>query len=200
MTRPNIAIVVAGLLSVAAVAAQTNPAGRSWRIREAPAEWRQIVSRADVIIVAMQSSLLSQLHSKLSQGGPALAFGACHVDTAELTHRIARGEGIAAGVTSDRLRDPTNKPRDWAADLVAAHAGRRARDVEGFAVDLGDRIGVLRPMVQQKTCVNCHGPVETLSPTVKQLLAERYPADRAVGFNEGEIRGWFWVEMPKPTR
>jgi hypothetical protein len=33
---------------------------------------------------------------------------------------------------------------------------------------------------------------------MRQLLAERYPADRAVGFEEGQIRGWYWVEMPKP--
>ena len=29
---------------------------------------------------------------------------------------------------------------------------------------------------------------------------ERYPRDRAVGFTNGEIRGWFWVELSKPER
>jgi hypothetical protein len=32
---------------------------------------------------------------------------------------------------------------------------------------------------------------------VRAVLAERYPADRAIGFANGEIRGWYWVEMPK---
>jgi Protein of unknown function (DUF3365) len=200
VTRPNLALAFGGLLSIAAVATQTHTGGTSWPIHDAPAEWRQVISRADVLIVAMQDSLLQQLHDKLAQGGPAVAFGACHIDTALLTHRIARGEGIAAGVTSDRVRNPTNRPRGWAAGLVAAHAGRRSRDVEGFAVDLGDRVGLLRPMVQQHTCAGCHGPVEQLSPTVRKLLAERYPNDRAIGFDEGEIRAWFWVEMPKPGR
>jgi len=35
---------------------------------------------------------------------------------------------------------------------------------------------------------------------VKAELAERYPADRAVGFTEGELRGWFWLELRKPGR
>ena len=200
MTRPIVAITLAALIGVASIAAQTTKPGAVWTIHQAPPEWRTLVSRADVVIVAMQDSLLRQLHDKLVQGGPALAFGACHIDTAELTHRIGRAEGIAAGMTSDRLRDPTNKPRGWAADLVAAHTGKQIRDVKGFAVDLGDRIGVLRPMAQTKSCLSCHGPVADLPPTVRHLIAERYPNDRATGFTEGQIRGWFWVEMPKPAQ
>ena len=103
-------------------------------------------------------------------------------------------------MTSDRLRNPTNKPRGWAADLVAAHTGKPLRDVKGFAVDLGDRIGVLRPMAQTKSCLSCHGPVADMPATVRQLISQRYPNDRATEFTEGQIRGWFWVEMPKPTR
>jgi hypothetical protein len=200
MTRPLVTITLAGLIGAVSIVAQTTKPAAVWTIRDVPPQWRTIVSRADLVIVAMQDSLLRQLHGKLVQGGPALAFGACHIDTAELTHRIGRGEGIAAGMTSDRLRDPTNKPRGWAADLVAAHTGRQVREVKGFAVDLGDRIGVLRPIAQTKSCLSCHGPVDGLSPTVRQLIAERYPNDRATGFSEGEIRGWFWVEMPKPAR
>ena len=114
--------------------------------------------------------------------------------------RVGRQEGIAAGRTSDRLRDPTNAPRPWAAPLVRANAGRTARSVEGFAVDLGDKVGVLRPIVERPMCAGCHGPAEKLHPAVKLALTERYPADRAVGFVDGEIRGWFWVEMPKVPR
>jgi hypothetical protein len=80
---------------------------------------------------------------------------------------------------------------------VEAHAGRPARSVEGFAVDLGEKVGVLRPIGQRAMCAGCHGPAERLNSRVKVVLAERYPADRAVGFTDGKIRGWFWVEMPK---
>jgi hypothetical protein len=106
----------------------------------------------------------------------------------------------AAGRTSDRLRNPTNAPRAWAVDLVKANAGRQARDVDGFAVDLGNKIGVLRPIAQRPLCANCHGPADRLSPAVRAELSERYPADKALGFTEGEIRGWFWVEIPKHPR
>jgi hypothetical protein len=83
---------------------------------------------------------------------------------------------------------------------VQAHAGERARNVDGFVVDLGDKIGVLRPIAERAICAGCHGPADAVSTGVKTLLAERYPADHALGFKEGEIRGWFWVEMPKRPR
>jgi hypothetical protein len=202
MSRQRLAIMFFffGLVLVSSIAAQVGSARPSWPIKAVPAEWRALVSRADVIIVAMHDSLLRQLHGKLAEGGPAAALGACHIDTTALIHQVGRYEGIAAGFTSDRVRNPTNKPRDWAAPLVAEYAGREARDVDGFAVDLGNRIGVLRPLMAQNSCVNCHGPLERISPAVRTLIAERYPADRAIGFVEGQIRGWYWVEMPKPKQ
>jgi hypothetical protein len=203
MSRQRLAIIFFffGLVLVSSIAAQVGSARPSWPIKAVPAEWRALVSRADVIIVAMHDSLLRQLHGKLTEGGgPAAALGACHIDTTSLIRRVGRYEGIAAGLTSDRVRNSTNKPRDWAAPLVAEYAGREARDVDGFAVDLGNRIGVLRPLMEQNSCVNCHGPLERISPAVRTLIAERYPADRAMGFAEGQIRGWYWVEMPKPAQ
>jgi hypothetical protein len=114
--------------------------------------------------------------------------------------RLARAEGIAAGRTSDRLRNPANAPRAWAAPLVTANAGRLARDIDGFAVDLGNAVGVLRPIAERPMCASCHGPAAKMAPAVSAALEARYPADRAVGFAEGEIRGWFWVEVPKRSR
>jgi hypothetical protein len=83
---------------------------------------------------------------------------------------------------------------------VNAYAGRPARDVDGFAVDLGGRLGVLRPIAERPICAGCHGPAVDLSAAVRSALRLRYPGDRAIGFADGEIRGWFWVELPKQPR
>jgi len=194
MTLLRTALLAAGLLTTT-LAAQTE--FQSWPLSQAPAELRPAISRADLVVVAMQDAMLRELNDAFARGGPATAINSCHVDTTFVAQRIGKEEGTAAGRTSDRLRSPTNAPRPWAAALVKAHAGRPARSVDGFAVDLGEKVGVLRPIAQRAMCAGCHGPAERLSPGVKAVLAERYPADHAVGFTEGEIRGWFWVEMPK---
>jgi hypothetical protein len=196
MKRLALAGVLAGLAAAVSMAAQTSQA-KLWPIAAAPAEMRATIERADLVITNMHSALLRELNDALARGGPGDAIDACHIDVTGATQRLGRSHGIAAGRTSDRLRDPTNAPRPWAADAVKANAGRRVRDVEGFAIDLGDRVGVLRPIAERPMCAGCHGPIDGIGPGVRRVLAERYPADRATGFAVGEIRGWYWVEMPK---
>lgn len=184
----------------ATIHAQTSGARTTWPIEAVPSELRPLVSRADAIVAAIHDSLLWELNEGLAQGGPTLAISMCHVDATRVAQRVSRAEGVAAGRTSDRLRNPHNAPRRWAADLVRANAGRRAAEVEGFAVDLGSRIGVLRPIAHRERCAGCHGAPSSLSAAVRAELAERYSDDRATGFREGEIRGWYWVELPKRMR
>jgi hypothetical protein len=172
----------------------------TWRLADAPAELHYPISRADLIVVSMQDALLRELSEALALGGPEFALESCHIDVVGITRRIDRHEGVRVGRTSDRLRNPANAPRLWAAPLVAAYAGYRARDVEGFAVDLGDTVGVLRPIAERPVCASCHGPLDRMSPAVRNALGRRYPRDRATGFSDGDIRGWFWVEVPKQRK
>ena len=198
MSRSSFLTAVIAFASIVGSNAQSPRPVTSWPIPDAPPPLRQTISRADLIVVSMQDALVRELRQGLERGGPAGALRSCHVDVTGVSQRVARGEGIAAGRTSDRLRNPTNAPPPWAAALVQANAGRRARDVDGFAVDLGDKVGVLRPIALRPMCTGCHGPADQISPAVRRLLADEYPADKATGFSEGEIRGWFWVEMAKP--
>jgi hypothetical protein len=194
MTLLRTVLAAAALLSTA-VTAQIE--FKSWPLNQAPAELRPATSRADLVIVEMHGTVLRELSDALARRGPTGGFGFCHLDATAIIQRMNAIGGTVAGRTSDRLRNPANAPRAWAAPLVAAHAGQRAASVEGFAVDLGDRVGVLRPMVEQAMCGNCHGTQKQLAPGVDMVRRQRYPADRAVGFRDGDIRGWYWVEMPK---
>jgi hypothetical protein len=198
-TPPNqrlVLVTTAWLCLTLAAAVQGQPP-TTWRIADAPPELRPAISRADTVIAAMHDALLWELNSGLEQGGPLLAIKSCHIDSTRVSQRVGREEGLAAGRTSDRLRNPTNAPRPWASPIVKANAGRRAQDVGAFAVDLGDKIGVMQPIAHRPQCGSCHGRPEKFSTAIRAELQSRYPVDRAVGFEEGEIRGWYWVEVPK---
>jgi hypothetical protein len=198
MTRTGFVLLAAGVLMSAGVSrAQTGLPFPTYRISQAPPEFRRQIQRADVVIVELHDAMLAELSREMERGGPAVAIRACHVGTTSAAYRAAREEGIHVGRTSDRLRVPTNRPQTWAAPLVTEYAGRRASDIEGFAVDLGDRVGVLRPIAERPVCGACHGDPTTFDPRVRQELADRYPRDLALNFRTGEIRGWFWVEVPK---
>jgi hypothetical protein len=192
-------IVRAGLIAGILMGAGALPAQQpppAYAAAEAPAPLLPMVRHADLIIVTLQGALLSELRHQLDDVGPASALEACHLAMFP-ARRAARYEGVAVGRTSTRLRNPANTSPVWAAPLIERYANTPRARVDGFVVDLGDRVGVLRPIRQQRICASCHGPEETLRADVRARLAARYPADRAVGFHEGDIRGWFWVEVPR---
>ena len=47
----------------------------------------------------------------------------------------------------------------------------------------------LKPILIQAECLNCHGNKDEMIPEVKELLAEKYHHDKAVGYNIGDLRG-----------
>jgi hypothetical protein len=64
-------------------------------------------------------------------------------------------------------------------------------------IDLGDRVGVLRPIGTLGMCTTCHGDEAAMGPELRELIAESYPDDEATGFEVGDLRGWLWAEVPR---
>jgi hypothetical protein len=201
MPRPIAALVLfAFLLPPAFASSQTPPSPRAYPIADAPAALLGGVRRADPAFEALRGALMTELTRALAEGGPPAAIAVCHQQAAAVADRVAREQGIAIGRTSDRLRNPTNAPRPWATAIVARHAARPAAGIDGYVVDLGDRVGVLRPLAMGSLCAGCHGPADQIDPEIREVLLAWYPHDRAVGFREGDLRGWFWAELPKLDR
>lgn len=172
-------------------------AGTPVDMATAPRAVAAAVLRADAAITDMQGTLIGRLNTAMTSGGPAAAIQVCRTDAQQLTRTVGETHHVQLGRTSHRLRNPANEPRPWSASLVAAGAGRKVADASPVVVDLGDRVGVLRPIGTQPLCVACHGPRETIDPSVREVLAVAYPQDEAVGFAAGDLRGWVWAEVLK---
>ena len=113
---------------------------------------------------------------------------------------VGKAQDLAIGRTSHKVRNPLNAPRPWAAGVVASNAGRPITGATPEVFDLGDRIGVLRPIGQMAMCETCHGSRDTVEAAIGDVLRASYPDDQAVGFTAGDLRGWFWVEAPLAAR
>lgn len=155
------------------------------------------VGRADAAMKALQGALLNRLREEMTRGGPPAAISVCRDEAQAITARIAKEQGIAIGRTSDRLRNPANAAPAWARDTVVSGAGKRAADLQQVVVDLGDTVGVLRPIGTVDACTSCHGTPSSIGPEVRDLLVKAYPGDRATGFAPGDLRGWMWAEVPR---
>ena len=166
-------------------------------ISDAPAAWGPAISRAQESGRAFQKALQARLGEAMKQGGPPAAIEVCARDAGRIASEASASAGVKMGRTSDRLRNPANVPPDWTRSPLEAAAGKKGAEVKPVAVDLGGKVGVLLPITVGSACLGCHGPASSLQPTVKEAIAARYPADRAVGYAEGDFRGFLWVEVAK---
>lgn len=140
---------------------------------------------------AMFSALFAELSGAVSAEGPAHAIGVCSERAPALAEETSEAHGLAIGRTALRIRNPENQPPAWAQLLMDAHT-----DSPGYVADRSGRLGVISPIKTIGVCLQCHGMPTQLGPGVRDRLAELYPDDRATGYSEGELRGWFWIEVP----
>jgi len=198
-TRPVLAL--AALLSLAACGetvgkAPLPPTAASWTevkgdaLSDAQKAQR---AKADGAREALFGKLMGRLTEVMAKDGPAKAVDVCRTEAHPLAAAVAKEQGVAIGRTSHKLRNPLNAPPDWARSLVDAR-----RDTPAFLAAADGRLGVLAPIRLKATCLLCHGAPEKIDPAVKAVLATGYPRDEALGFSEGDLRGWFWIEVPKP--
>jgi hypothetical protein len=163
---------------------------------EAPPRLASGIKAADAAISALQRRLAGRLVEEMKAGGPARAITVCRDEAPGIAAETARTQGVRVGRTSHRLRNAANTAPAWAEPFVAKGAGRKAAGVQHTVVDLGDRVGVLRPIATAGVCLRCHGTAGSLAPEVRGYLETAYPGDRAIGFEEGDLRGFAWAEAP----
>ena len=140
---------------------------------------------------AMASEAMGELEAALESGDPAEAIAVCREKAPSIAARVAEQYGLKIGRTSFNLRNPSNLPPEWADELVAARSEKPA-----FLVGPDGGFGALLPIRLKAECQMCHGPAEMMDADVLAAIAEHYPDDQAVGFTEGDLRGWFWAEAP----
>lgn len=135
------------------------------------------------------------LVQELQRGGPASAVRVCSEVAQEMTREFNRHTGHHARRVSVKYRNPQNLPDGYEQQvLVRMEVENRQKHLgkEYVEVVKEENVKVLRymrPLTVASVCINCHGPKETMTPEVKRMLAERYPEDRATGFQEGDLRG-----------
>ena len=140
---------------------------------------------------ALVSETLGELEAALSSSGGAGGIAVCRDKAPAIAAQVSEQFGLRIGRTSHRLRNPSNVPPAWAEAYVAART-----DEPTFLAGPSGELGALLPIRLKAECQMCHGAAENIDDQILAAIADSYPSDQAVGFAEGDLRGWFWVEAP----
>ena len=142
---------------------------------------------------AMAKRLRSELLTAIGEGGPAAGVLVCSQRAPTIAANVAATHGVRIGRSSILLRNPDNAAPAWAKGAITA---RDTPPEARFFAGPDGQLGALFPIVLQPQCVICHGTKQQIPPAVQAALAVHYPFDKATGFAPGDLRGWFWVEVP----
>lgn len=154
---------------------------------------------AKAVAIQAKEALFARLSGRLMEimqsEGPAAAIQVCSQEASGIAKSVGDEHGVSIGRTALKLRNPKNVPPEWAKMLLDKGT------TEPEFVSLPDgHTGALLPIKLQATCVVCHGPADEIAEPLRSKLAELYPNDAATGFKEGDLRGWFWVDVPPGSK
>lgn len=138
---------------------------------------------------ALVEKLTGRLFEAMGQGGPAGAIAICSKEARPLAEEIGKVNGVRIGRVGVRLRNEANRAPTWAQEFVDQKTSEPQ-----FVVLSNEKAAAFLPIKLQATCTMCHGTPDQISPEVKERLSQLYPNDQATGFQEGDLRGWFWIE------
>jgi hypothetical protein len=176
---------------------EPQPASLQWQTvtpEDMTPDQRAQHERCLAAVNSLASELMGELMAALDSGGPPEGIAVCKSKAPEVAAKVAEEYDLDIGRTSFALRNASNAPPAWAENLVTEQVGEPV-----FLAGPAGQLGALLPIRLKPECQMCHGPAETIADDVRAAIAEYYPEDQATGFNAGELRGWFWVEVPAGT-
>lgn len=150
---------------------------------------RRAVAARDKLFAALSSKVMSAMQA----GGAVKAIGYCKIAAPNIHGQVAESEALAIGRTSFKLRNPANKAPAWAEGYV-----RQKRAEPALLGHEDGRFAALLPIRMMALCTRCHGSPGAIDPEALKEIERLYPEDTAVGFEQGDLRGYFWIEVPAP--
>jgi len=159
----------------------------------------EAVERARRAAGAMTGELSGRLMKELQDGGPSRAVAVCSEAAPEIARRHSV-DGLTVRRVSLRTRNGANAPDAWEREQLDRMAELRdgGGEPKETVATVDGRLRLLRPIFVGKTCLTCHGDPAAIDPSVRSVLASRYPDDRATGYREGDLRGAVSVTIDRP--
>lgn len=158
-----------------------------------------LMAKGDLITNEAQKTLLANVASAMEKGGSDYAVAFCNTAAIPLTDSVASSHNAHI----QRLTDKNRNPNNGLASELDKDIWERLNKVfktggspfQFLEQEDGD-IFYYRPIViGMPTCIQCHGSKNDISESTRRIIAEKYPNDKAVDYEMGQLRGMWKVKL-----
>lgn len=155
------------------------------------------------------TALLQQIGGELKKeyeiSGPLRSVIVCKYTAPEVSSTISRKSGAAVKRVSLKVRNPVlGMPDAWEQKILLDFEKRFSKGEKPDAIEHAEIVAeaqgryfrYMKAIPVGPLCINCHGPVESLTEGTKAQILTEYPHDKAVGYSVGQIRGAVSYKKP----
>lgn len=146
-----------------------------------------------------QKTLAGNLQEAIRSGGIESAIKYCNIQAYPLTDSLQENFKVKIRRVSQKLRNPKNAPDSLEREILEAYQYNFEKELplEANVQKIDDETFLYNKpiVVNNPLCLNCHG--ENIAAPVKALLKELYPADSAVNYKMGDLRGMWSITIPQ---
>ncbi len=159
-----------------------------------------LLAASQKIVTEFSSELKQELLSTLNEGGPAEAIAICETKAPIIAAAHSETEFISLKRITDRNRNPANLADSVQMEVLAKMSADTSMMEQHLWTEseTGKHFSYYKAIRVHKLCLQCHGKIEDIDPSVSEALANAYPGDRAVEYEVGDFRGAFLVEIDWP--
>lgn len=163
------------------------------------AEESLLIEASSELVRQFGGSLKKELMAAIDKGGPVSAISVCRDAAPAMADSHSVG-GWTIRRVSALNRNPDNRATLEEKEILTQFAAATAPGFIGrwHETDSVKTYRYYKPISVQPLCLKCHGNLQTMAPGVYQAVKKHYPDDRATGYQAGDLRGMFVVEVVWP--
>jgi hypothetical protein len=156
----------------------------------------------DSISSEAQELFMSKISEQYEKNGFEAAAKYCSMEAYPLTDSLAKQYKVFLSRVSLKNRSPRNEAKGLEKELLEAYAYSKKEGIKLNTnvqfIHTGDTILYNKPIfIASNVCLNCHGSKENISPEIQEILNNRYPNDKATGYQIGDLRGMWSLKFLK---
>jgi hypothetical protein len=157
---------------------------------------------AEQLVSMLSRDFKRELLTAMKEGGAVNAIKVCSEKAPLITDAYVQDSIVIVKRVSDKIRNVNNRATKEEESILARFADTTgtppAYISEWIPDDSGKTYRYYQPIRVGQLCLNCHGDRDKISPAVLEVLEKSYPEDLATGYEVGDLRGMFVVEMKWP--
>lgn len=163
-------------------------------------EYPNYASLGDSISLIAQQTLVKALLQQIQSGGAVHAITFCSEKASVLTDSLFKIYDCGIRRVAKKNRNPENELNESEIQIFSEYEMQLANKekLTPKVIHQENEILYYKPIILgMQQCLSCHGNLDTIEDGVKNILAEKYPNDKAIGFKEGDLRGMWKLIFKK---